>query len=149
MRADPLLGVLYSRDGEDLYTREQFKTLIDPLRDHEADRLIQAEGNAAGMGEIFHWIGIAAVVTGVVGVLRTTGDQRDIFWGVGAGGVFSFSLGNIFAADAKADRFNAVQRYNRFAHGEEEILPKPAEDEKTLLNMDSLTMPATPTPASK
>lgn len=146
MRADPLLGVLYFQDGVGLYTREQFKGLIDPLRDYEANRFLQADETAGDTSEILHWVGLAGLATGVVGVLRTSQDQQAPFWGLAAGGALSFSLGNLFAGDAKAARFNAVQRYNRFARGEEQVLPKPMEDEKSLMNMDSLKPFVSPTP---
>ena len=147
MREDPLLGVLYFQDGVDLYGREQFKALIDPLHDYEANRLFQEEGAAGEAAEIFHWVGVAGLVTGVVGVLSASGNDQAPFWGIGAGGAISFSLGNLFAGDAKAARFNAVQRYNRFARGEEQLLPRPQEDEKSLLNMDFLK--PSPTPSAK
>lgn len=146
MKEDPLLGVLYFQDGVDLFRHEQFKGLIDPLRDYEASRFLQEDATAGEAGEIFHWIGLAGLITGVVGVLTTSGDQQTPFWGVATGGGLSFSLGNLFSGDAKAARFNAIQRYNRFARGEEQVLPKPMEDEKSLLNMDSLKPLATPTP---
>lgn len=147
MRQDPLLGVLYFQEGAALYSREQFKALIDPLHDYEADRLLEQEKTAGDAGEIFHWVGLAALTTGLVGVLSSSGNDQTPFWGIGIGGTLSFNLGNLFASDAKSARFNAVQRYNRFARGEEQVLPKPQEDEKSLLNMDFLK--PTPTPTAK
>jgi hypothetical protein len=144
MKADPLLGVLYFQEEVYLTTHEQFKGLIDPLRDHDASRYLQEDATAGEAGEIFHWVGLAGLITGLVGVLTTSGDHQAPFWGVATGGGLSFSLGNLFSGDAKAARFNAVQRYNRFARGEEQVLPKPMEDEKSLLNMDSLKPSATP-----
>lgn len=144
MRQDPLLGVLYFQEGSFLHSREQFKALIDPLHDYEADRLLEAERAAGDAGEIFHWVGLVALTTGLAGVLNSSGNDQTPFWGIGIGGAISFNLGNLFAGDAKSARFNAVQRYNRFARGEEQVLPKPQEDEKSLLNMDFLKPSPTP-----
>jgi hypothetical protein len=52
---------------------------------------------------------------------------------VALGGDVTFDIGLLFATESQTTKFNAVQRYNRFAYGREQMLPQTPMDEKSLL----------------
>jgi hypothetical protein len=148
MTDHPLLGVLYQHEGVYLLQDRQFEELVNPLRDYEATRLLKNSESAGDIGRILHWVGGAALVGGATGLLTGSSDQQTTFWLTSAGGALTFNIGSFFEMGARSDRFNCVQRYNRFARGEEQVLPA-AEDEKSLMDLGSMKPSGTPTPTSK
>jgi len=144
-----LFGFVYSQGNKYLVEDRQFEELVYPLRDFEATGLLRSYESSKNKSEIFHLIGLAGLLTGLVGLLETSGDQQTPFWVTAIGGAVSYQLGGFFKLDAQAAQFNCVQRYNRFARGEEQILPQGPSDEKSLLNFDNGSVKPTATPGAQ
>ncbi len=137
-------GLQYSVDGRLLVRYQDFEQLLAPLRDYETQRLLKRSEAADGDSKIFGLVGLAGLATGVVGLLTSPSSQKGPFWVTAIGGAVAFDVGGLFQTEAQTAKFNCVQRYNRFARGEEQILPQGPSDEKSLLNFGT----ATPTPSS-
>ena len=131
-----LSGLCYSLDCEFLMSDKNFEDLINPLNDYEAIRLLKRSESSASTAPIFEIIGLAGVITGVTGLLTSPSEQHTPFWITAIGGGISFDVGGLFQTEAQTAKFNAVQRYNRFARGDEQILPQTPLDEKSLLKFD-------------
>lgn len=144
-------GLRYSTEEEPLLNYKDLKELIDPLRDYEALRLLKVSESSGVKAEIFGGVGWAGLLTGIVGILRTPSSQQTGFWIAAIGGGVSIDISGFFRSESDTAKFNCVQRYNRFARGEEQVLPKTPADEKALLNFNS-SNPApskTPVPEGK
>jgi hypothetical protein len=48
-----------------------------------------------------------------------------------------WDISGLLGLESEAGKFNCVQRYNRFADGKEQILPKTPSDEKSLLPVNA------------
>jgi len=78
----------------------------------------------------------------VAGLLLTPGEEHGGFLVTAVGGSLTFNIGGFFRTEAQTAKFNSVQRYNRFARGEEQKLPGGPADEKELLNFGPAPDPA-------
>lgn len=116
-------GTDYSIGGKKLDSYEDFKKVIYPLRDPEASRLIHEAEEA----EFVWWIlvvgGVAAGVD--VGLTYKPVPFLNVDWidRISTGAValqILLAPGIILGSIASADKFNAVQRYNRLVRGEKE-----------------------------
>jgi hypothetical protein len=140
-----LTGLCYSIDNELLVRNKDFEDLIFPLRDYETIRLLKRSESSTSTGEIIKIIGLAGVVTGITGLLTSPVEQHTPFWLTAIGGGISFDLGGLFQSEAQTTKFNAIQRYNRFVRGEEQVLPQTPLDEKSLLKFDEPIKTPVPT----
>jgi len=138
-------GLRYYTEDEFLLNYKDFRELIDPLRDFESQRLLKRSESSDLNAKIFGGIGLAGLVTGVVGLLASPSNQQTGFWITAIGGGISLDISGLFRSESETAKFNCVQRYNRFARGEEQVLPKAPSDEKALLDF-SPSNPPTPTP---
>jgi hypothetical protein len=137
-------GLEYSTADTPYLTNKELEELIGPLRDFESSRLLNVSESAGTKSTVFGSVGVLGLATGIVGLLATHGGQQTPFWITAAGGGITFEIGQLFRSESETAKFNCVQRYNRFARGEEQILPKPPEDEKSLLDFNkSGTSPGT------
>ena len=139
-------GLQYSLGEEPLFTYRQFEDLIYPLRDFESERLLKRSEASDLNAKIFGGVGVAAFLTGAIGLLVVPSNQQTPFWATAIGGAVLIDIGGLFGSEAQTAKFNSVQRYNRFARGEEQVLPKGPADEGSLLNFgagDARTAPAT------
>ena len=127
-------GLRYSMGDVSLNGYAELTQVISPLNDYEASRLLKRSESSDLNGKIFSGVGLAGLLTGLVGVLTTSSNQRTPFWIAAAGGGICLDIGSLFKSEAQTAKFNCVQRYNRFARGEEQVLPKGPSDEKSLLN---------------
>lgn len=127
-------GLGYFYNDEPLLRYRQFEDLVGPLRDYETSRLLKKSEASDLNARIFRGVGWAGVVTGVIGLLAVPAHQQTGFWIAAIGGGLSIDIGGLFESEAQTSKFNCVQRYNRFARGEEQVLPQIPEDEKSLLN---------------
>lgn len=137
-------GFQYSIDDRLLVHDKDFEDLVAPLNDYEALRLIKKSEASEFDSGIIRAVGFAGFATGIIGILTTSSSHRTPFWVTAIGGAVLFDTGGFFQLEAQSSKFNCVQRYNRFAHGEEQVLPKGPEDEKSLLNFDSGKDSSTP-----
>lgn len=131
-----LTGLFYSLDHEILRDDKDFESLIFPLNDYESIRLLKRSENSASTGKVLRYIGLAGLLTGLTGILAVPSNQQTPFWLTAIGGGLSIDISGFFQTEAQTTKFNCVQRYNRFARGEEQVLPKATEDEKSLLDFD-------------
>jgi hypothetical protein len=79
-----------------------------------------------------------------VGIVDSSGSQQPPFLITAAGGAVLFDIGMLFGSESQTAKFNAVQRYNRFANGREQVLPQAPTDEKSLLPAAAQSLTATP-----
>jgi hypothetical protein len=129
-------GLRYFNDNTFLSSYKDFGELIYPLRDFETIRLLKKSESSATKAELFGIVGFAALAAGLAGLLTTSTNQQTPFWLTAIGGGISIDIGGLFQTEAQTAKFNCVQRYNRFARGEEQVLPEAPQDEKSLLNFD-------------
>lgn len=130
-------GLQYSVDGRLLTHYQDFEALVFPLRDFESERLLKRSETSDLNSKVFGWVGLAGLATGIVGLLTSSSKQQAPFWASAIGGGVLIDIGNLFQTEAETAKFNCVQRYNRFARGEEQVLPEGPSDEKSLLNFNS------------
>ncbi len=146
-RFSTLGGMSYVTDGQELQTYTDFREVIGPLKDYEAGRLLDRSQTTDDVARILKIVGFLGVAGGLV-AYATTNDtnSQTAFLLTALGGEVTFDVGLLFASESQTTKFNAVQRYNRFAYGREQILPQTPTDEKSLL---PVTTPVTvPTPAA-
>lgn len=127
-------GLQYSVDGRFLSRYEDLKELISPVRDYELNRLLKRSESSDLNSKVFGLAGFAGLATGVVGLLTSPSNQQTPFWLTAIGGGVLIDIGGLFQSEAQTTKFNCVQRYNRFARGEEQVLPQTPADEKQLLD---------------
>jgi len=137
-------GLQYSIDGRYLIRYQDFEDLVFPLRDFQMERLLKKSETADLDSKIFSWAGFAGLATGVVGLLTSSSNRQPPFWASAVGGAILIDVGGLFQSEAQTTKFNCVQRYNRFARGEEQVLPQGPSDEKSLLNFNRADQLATP-----
>lgn len=130
-------GLQYSMDGRFLTRYQDFQDIVLPLRDYETERLLKRSETSEVQSQIFGVAGFVGLVTGVAGLLTSSSNQQAPFWVTAIGGGILIDIGGLFQTEAQTTKFNCIQRYNRFARGEEQILPKGPVDEKSLLNFGS------------
>jgi hypothetical protein len=139
-----LAGLTYSINDEVLLNNKDFETLIFPLNDYEAIRLLKRSESSASTGGVLQIIGVGGLLTGITGLLTSSPSQRTPFWITAIGGGISLDIGGLFQTESQTTKFGSVQRYNRFARGEEQALPQTPQDEKSLLNFDQPVKTAIP-----
>jgi hypothetical protein len=130
-----LNGFEYECAGKRLGGSEDFKPLFDASNDHEVTRLFDDSQGAGTTGTILEVTGGAGCLGTAVGYLSASnsGDKTAYAWGFASSAVVAL-VGDLFLKGAESSKFNAVQRYNRFARGQEAVLPSGPENEKDLLN---------------
>ena len=143
MRLNFLGGMDYSLDGYPLYTYGEFENLIAPLGDYEATRLLRSSEHSKDISDIFGLPGFVALGVGITGLLAAPSKDQTGFWITTIAGGISWDISGFFGKDAESSKFNCVQRYNRFAYGREQILPKTPRDEKSLLPAGTTSTSAT------
>jgi hypothetical protein len=129
-------GLQYSFEEVSLTEYRQFEILVSPLRDYEATRLLKRSEAASLNATIFGVAGFLSLATGVVGMLTSHKDQQGGFLAAAIGGAITWDIGQLFQSEARTTKFNCVQRFNRFARGEEQVLPATPQDEKSLIEFD-------------
>jgi hypothetical protein len=142
-RLTTLDGLTYIQSGDEVKSYRDFHSIFDPLNDFETERLINHSQSVFVASKLVESAGLIGVVVGVVELFTHSSNQTP-WWITAAGGGVVFDIGTFFGADAQTSKFNAVQRYNRFAYGREQVLPQTSVDEKSLLPMASPNAPATP-----
>jgi hypothetical protein len=145
-RFSTLEGLTYTQGGNEIESYQDFHQIFDPLKDFETERLINHSESSLVSSKLVESAGLIGVVVGVVGLFTNSSNQTP-WWITAAGGAVVFDIGTFFGSDAQTSKFNAVQRYNRFAYGREAILPQTPADEKSLL--PAVTPSATATPEMK
>jgi hypothetical protein len=131
-RLTTLDGLTYTQSGDEVKSYQDFHSIFDPLNDFETERLINHSQSVFVTSKLVESAGLIGAVVGVVGLLTNSSNQTP-WWITAAGGGVVFDIGTLFGADAQTSKFNAVQRYNRFAYGREAVLPQTSVDEKSLL----------------
>jgi hypothetical protein len=142
-RFSTLEGITYTQSADEVRSYQDFHSIFDPLNDFETERLINHSQSVLVTSKLIESAGLIGAVVGVVGLLTNSSNQTP-WWITAAGGGVLFDIGTLFGADAQTSKFNAVQRYNRFAYGREQVLPQASVDEKSLLPMASPNAAVTP-----
>ncbi len=142
-RLTTLDGLTYTQRGDEVKSYQDFHAIFDPLNDFETERLINHSESALVTPKLVEAAGLIGVVVGVVELLTSLPSQQTPWWITAAGGAVVFDIGTFFGADAQTSKFNAVQRYNRFAYGREQVLPQAPTDEKSMLPVAATRATAT------
>jgi hypothetical protein len=137
-------GLTYAQSGDEVKSYQDFHQIFDPINDFETERLINHSESTQVTSKLVESAGLIGVVAGVVGLLTSSSNQQTPWWITAAGGAVVFDIGTFFGADAQTSKFNAVQRYNRFAYGREQVLPQAPADEKSMLPVTAPGVAATP-----
>lgn len=137
-------GLTYSLAGDELKSYQDFHEVMDPLKDFETQRLISRSESSRDTSGIFKMVGLLGAVVGVVGAVSSPANQQGPFLLTALGGGVLFDVSTFFASESQTAKFNAVQRYNRFAYGREQVLPQTPTDEKSLLPVAAPSLTATP-----
>lgn len=143
-RLTTLDGLTCTQRGDEVKSYQDFHTIFDPLNDFETERLINHSQSVFVTSKLVESAGLIGVVVGVVGLLTSSSSQQTPWWITAAGGAVVFDIGTFFGADAQTSKFNAIQRYNRFAYGREQVLPQAPTDEKSMLPVAEPSATATP-----
>gem|GEM_PF-2496288 len=146
-RLTTLDGLTYIQRGDEVKSYQDFHTIFDPLNDFETERLIKHSESALVTSKLVESAGLIGVMMGVVGLLTSSSNQQNPWWITSMGGAVVFDIGTFFGADAQTSKFNAVQRYNRFAYGREAVLPQAPTDEKSMLPVAVPSVASTPSAA--
>ncbi len=142
-RFSTLEGITYTQSGDEVRSYQDFHSIFDPLNDFETERLIDHSRSVYITSKLVESAALIGAVVGVVGLLTSSSNQTP-WWITAAGGGVLFDIGTLFGADAQTSKFNAVQRYNGFAYGREQILPQASADEKSLLPVAQPSVIVTP-----
>jgi len=138
VRLSTLGGWGYSVRGKELRWPDDFDKRIDDLNDFEAGRLIKKSKSSGFISQILNGLGIG----GEIAIIAlhpgsNNGGDRIGFWFPLIGSFLAVETGAYFQMEATTAKFNAVKRYNRFARGEEQVLPQGPQDEKSLMDFNS------------
>ena len=135
-------GFRYYTDENPYITDKDLGEMLTPLRDYEINRLFQKSQSSQSISGILNLAGMVGVATGLVGLLAAPSDQQAPYLVTAIGGAVVFDIGSFFKTESQTAKFNCVQRYNRFARGQEQTLP-PAADEKSLMPSGDTSLKAT------
>lgn len=151
VRFSTLGGLRYAIDDVPLSSYADLERIISPLHDYEASRLLKRSESSDSNSKIFSGAGVVGLLSGLAGILANSPDKRAPFWITAAAGGVCFDIGMLFRSESSTSKFNCVQRYNRFARGEEQVLPQGPSDEKSLLSFPAKpeVSSLTQTPAKK
>ena len=140
-------GFGYFADGNGPVSDRRLEQLALPLGDHEVTRLLRKSENSGNISFWFKAAGILGAAAGV-GILAADPSRKGgIPWTVPwIGGLVFTDIGVLFGLESASDKFNAVERYNRFARGKEQVLPPQPKNEKELLDFKDPENPAVPDP---
>jgi hypothetical protein len=144
-RFSTLSGLSYTQGGEELKNYGDFQEVLAPIHDFEARRLLNKSESSLLDSKLLESLGLVSAIVGVTGLLTSSSNQQTPFWITAVGGAVLFDIGTFFGTEAQTCKFNAVQRYNRFAYGREQVLPQVPTDAKSLLPVAAPSIAATPT----
>ncbi len=138
VRLTTLGGFGYSIQGRDLNHFEEIKERIVSINDFEASRMIKRSESSDLISKILIGLGIGGeIATIAANGGPSTNGERAGFWFPLIGCVLAAEAGSFFQLEANTAKFNAVKRYNRFARGQEQVLPQAPTDDKSLLNFNN------------
>jgi len=131
-------GMGYSVDGRDMVWPKDFEDRIDSLNDFEASRLLKKSKSSGGLSPLFLGLGLAGeVATIIINSGSNGGGDRIGFWLPLIGSLLAGEIGAYLQMEANTAKFNAVKRYNRFARGQEQVLPQGPSDDKFLMDFST------------
>ena len=145
-------GFRYDLDCSPLTGYKEFEDLIYPLNDFETTRFLKGSEASKDNSRILGLAGLLGVTVGMIGLLTAPSNEQTPFWISSIGGGLLWDISALLGSESEAAKFNCVQRYNRFADGKEQILPKTPQDEKSLLPVGPASVPtpvASSTPGPK
>lgn len=131
-------GFEYECAGKRMESDGDFSSLFEESNDFEVQRLFKDSQGSGIAGTILEAVGGGGCVGSAVGYFSAQNPavKNSYAWIFISSAVVGL-VGDWFLKDAESTKFNAVQRYNRFARGQEAVLPKSPENEKDLLNFGS------------
>jgi hypothetical protein len=127
-------GMEYSLAGQKLGNFEDFADALAPINDPRANRLLADSQNNALIGTIGSLVGSLGVGWGGGNLLfNDLSSTRSAHVAVLLTGVGIDLLAALSLDDSRAQKYNAVQRYNEVVRGEDSSLPAAPADDKSLL----------------
>jgi hypothetical protein len=128
-------GFEYESDGKRLADQRDFENKFSATNDFEVQRLFR---DSEGQGAAGTWLAILGGAGGLgtaMGYFTSSNtNEKTAYACAFAASTILFGLGECFLKEGESAKFNAVQRYNRFARGQEAVLPQGPKNEKDLLN---------------
>lgn len=131
-------GFEYLCAGKKLENDGDFNRLFVASNDFSVQRMFKDSQGSGTAGTILEAVGGAGCLGSAVGYFSTqnSGNKTGYAWIFVSSAVVAL-VGDWFMKDSESGKFNAVQRYNRFARGQEAVLPQVPDNEKDLLNFGS------------
>jgi hypothetical protein len=127
-------GMEYSLAGQKLGNFQDFADTLEPINDPRANRLLADSQNNALIGTIGSLVGSLGIGWGGGNLLfNDSPSLRSAHVAVLLTGVGIDLLAALFLDDSRAQKYNAVQRYNEVVRGEDPSLPAAPADDKSLL----------------
>jgi hypothetical protein len=118
-----------------LADQRDFENKFSATNDFEVQRLFR---DSEGQGAAGTWLAILGGAGGLgtaMGYFTSSNtNEKTAYACAFAASTILFGLGECFLKEGESAKFNAVQRYNRFARGQEAVLPQGPKNEKDLLN---------------
>jgi hypothetical protein len=137
VRFSTLGGFNYKAGEKDLSDDREMENLISPLNDFEVNRMMKQSESSGTVCAVLGTTAVVGVVGSLVGFASTSStDNRTPYAWTYLGSMALFVVADFFGLESQTAKFNAVQRYNRFAYGEEQLLPQGPSNEKDLLNFN-------------
>src|SRR5580704_3274335 len=120
-------GVRYYYSGIKVGDSKSLETIISPLNDPEANRLLKVSRDSNSAGVFYIVASLPLIVGGLIwtGVSYNNGVNMDTGGEVGGGvialvGLVGDYIGVFKIVESKTSQFAAVQRYNAIIHGDDE-----------------------------
>jgi hypothetical protein len=127
-------GMDYTLAGQKLENFNDLSDVLEPQNDPEITRLLSDAREKGSVGEIGRLVGTLGVGWGGGSLLfNDSASSHSAHVAVLLSGVGLDFLASLFLDDSRAEKYNAVQRYNALVRGEDSSLPAPPSDEKSLL----------------
>lgn len=138
VRLSTLGGFGYSLQGREMAWPKDFEERIGSLRDFEATRLLNRSKSSGDLSQVFLGLGIGGEIAVIaLNAGTSSGGNRVGFWLPFIGSLLADEIGAYFQMESSTAKFNAVKRYNRFARGQEQVLPQASQDDKALMDFSS------------
>ncbi len=132
-------GFGYSVQGKELSWPKDFEDHINGLHDFEATRLLEKSKSSGFLSQVLLGIAVGGEVAAIaLNSGSGAGGDKIGFWIPFIGSLLVGETGSYVQMEANTAKFNAVKRYNRFASGQEQVLPPGPKDDQSLMEFNNL-----------
>lgn len=127
MKWTTLEGMRYYYLGLKIDDSKSMRSIISPLNDSEANRLLKVSSDSESSGVVFLVGGGVLTLGGLIGAASgpVDGDQVNTGQAIGIGiallGLVGDYIGIFKLTESETAQFSAVQRYNQVVHGDTDV----------------------------